>query len=354
MLLISPKSNSFPIPSTPFEAEVMEFCRLWHTGNEWFTFHTSGSTGVPKEIKIHRRQMIYSAKMTGKWLGLKSGDKALLCLPIRFIGGVMVVVRALVLDLELVIVEPSNQPEIPANLSLVLTSLVPPQLQYLLQNPSLLSSFSIAKGILVGGAAISKEIENLAAKQDIPIYLTYGMTETVSHIAYRSISKTTDEYLIPLSGVELRLNADACLCIRSFVTNEVWIETNDVADLLPDQRFQILGRKDFVINSGGMKIFPSQIEQHVQTYFLENGLSYLCFVAGLPDEKYGQRATLFIESQQAITWENDLKRYLLQHLSSKQIPKSIICLPQFIFNSNGKLDSRKTVALYQETSSIES
>ncbi|MHA8068552.1 AMP-binding protein [Aquirufa ecclesiirivi] len=354
MLVISPKSNVFPTPSTPFEAEVMEFCKLWKAGNEWFSFHTSGSTGQPKAIRIHRDQMRHSALLTGEWLGLEAGDRALLCLPIKFIGGVMVVVRALVWDLQLVIIEPSNQPEIPANIPIHLTSLVPPQLQYILQHDSLLASFQGAKGILVGGAAISVEIENLAMKQDFPIFLTYGMTETVSHIAYRPISLKTDDYLHPLPGVELKLNEEDCLCIRSPLTNNQWIETNDLAELKADQGFRILGRKDFIINSGGMKIIPSQVEKHIQAFFIEKGISALSFVAGIPDDFYGQKAVLFIESPNFFNLGDPLKQYLLQHLSSKQIPKSIICLPKFIFNSNGKLDSLKTVALYLQSSSKES
>lgn len=354
MLVISPKSNVFPNPSTSFEAEVIEFCQLWNAGNEWFNFHTSGSTGEPKAIRIHRDQMIHSAQLTGNWLGLEAGDRALLCLPVKFIGGVMVVVRALVWDLQLIIVEPSNQPDIPIDLSIQLTSLVPPQLQHILQNDSLLKPFHFAKGVLVGGAAISVEIESLAMKQDFPIFLTYGMTETVSHIAYRPISLQIDDYLRPLPGVELKLNEEGCICIRAEVTNRAWIETNDLAELKEDQRFKILGRKDFVINSGGMKLLPSQIEKHVQAYFLENGISKLSFVAGIQDIFYGQKAVLFIESPEEVSFEGHLKQYLLQHLSSKQIPKSIICLPKFLFNSNGKLDSLKTVALYLQSLSKES
>ncbi|CAM4258002.1 O-succinylbenzoic acid--CoA ligase [Cytophagaceae bacterium 50C-KIRBA] len=354
MLVISPKSNVFPIPSTAFEAEVIEFCQSWNAGNEWFNFHTSGSTGQPKAIRIHRKQMMHSAQLTGEWLGLEAGDGALLCLPVKFIGGVMVVVRALVWDLQLIIVEPSNQPEIPQEIPIRMTSLVPPQLQYILQQESLLAPFKGAKGVLVGGAAISVEIENLAQKQDFPIFLTYGMTETVSHIAYRPISLEADDFLHPLPGVEVKLNEDACICVRSQVTNHSWIETNDLAELNEDQRFRILGRKDFVINSGGMKLIPSQIEKYIQAYFLEKGISSLSFVAGIPDELYGQKAVLFIESSEQIDFGDHLKHYLLQHLSSKQIPKSIICLPKFLFNSNGKLDSLKTVALYLQSSSKES
>lgn len=354
MLVISPKSNSFPIPSTPFETEVIEFCQSWNAGNEWFEFHTSGSTGHPKAIRIHRDQMLHSAQLTGQWLGLQAGNTALLCLPVKFIGGAMVLVRALVWDLELVIIEPSNQPEIPTDFSFHLTSLVPPQLQYILQNESLCLPFQQAKGVLVGGAAISIDIENLAKQQVFPIYLTYGMTETVSHIAYRPISLEIDEYLRPLPGVELKLNQEACLCIKSSVTSNAWIETNDVAELREDQSFRILGRKDFIINSGGMKLMPSLIEKHIQAYFFENGLSNRSFVAGIPDKLYGQIAVLFIESQVNLALDAPLRQYLLRHLSSKQIPKLIIYLPNFLFNSNGKLDNLKTVALYLQSLSKES
>lgn len=354
MLVISPKSNVFPNPSTSFEAEVIEFCQLWNAGNEWFNFHTSGSTGEPKAIRIHRDQMIHSAQLTGNWLGLEAGDRALLCLPVKFIGGVMVVVRALVWDLQLIIVEPSNQPEIPLDFPIQMTSMVPPQLQYILQHDSLLAPFKESKGVLVGGAAISVEIENLALKQAFPIFLTYGMTETVSHIAYRRISSIADEYLHPLPGVEINLNEEECICIRSQVTNNLWIETNDLAEINEVQGFRILGRKDFVINSGGMKIIPSQIEKYIQAFFLTSGISVHSFVAALPDEFYGQKAVLFIESSPPLDWGDPLKAYLLKHLPSKLIPKSIICLPKFIFNSNGKLDSLKTVALYLQSSSKES
>ncbi len=321
-----------PVAETDFEQQVFAFCQAWRAGQMEFTFHTSGSTGEPKPIVISRERLYLSAKMTGDWLKLEKGDVALLSLPPSYIAGAMVLVRALVHDLALILVEPCQNPlsQIPPT-KIHLASFVPTQWATMLTSEVEFNDyFQAAKGILLGGASVP---ESLRKDYGFPVYETYGMTETVSHVAYRTWNQS---HFQTLPGVQIGQNDEDCLLICSPVTDNKWIETRDIVELKTDAQFILKGRLDRVINSGGIKLQPEKIETVYRSM-----TSLPLFVAGIPDAFWGQKLVLFLESSSnvSINLETEL-------LSSAEIPKEIICLPSFIKTASAKIDTAKTVALY--------
>ena len=322
----------FPVAETEFEQQVFAFCQSWITGQKEFTFHTSGSTGEPKPIVISRERLYVSAKMTGDWLKLEKGDVALLSLPPTYIAGAMVLVRALVHELALILVEPCQNPLIqipPQNIHLA--SFVPTQWATILDSDiELLHYFKQAKGILLGGASVP---DSLRKNYGFAVYETYGMTETVSHIAYRTWNQS---HFQTLPGVQISQNDEDCLLICAPVTDNKWIETRDVVELATEGQFVLNGRLDRVINSGGIKLQPEKIES-VYRSFTTSPL----FVAGIPDAFWGQKLVLFLESSTPVSFPAEIGL-----LSSSEIPKEIICLPSFIKTASAKIDTAKTVALY--------
>lgn len=322
----------FPVAETEFEQQVFAFCQAWRAGQTEFTFHTSGSTGEPKPIVISRERLYLSAKMTGDWLKLENGDVALLSLPPTYIAGAMVLVRALVHDLALILVEPCQNPlgQIPPT-TIHLASFVPTQWATMLTSEVRFNDyFQEAKGILLGGASVP---ESLRKDYGFPVYETYGMTETVSHVAFRSWNQS---YFQTLPGVQISQNDQGCLLMCASVTDNKWIETRDIVELKTDGQFILKGRLDRVINSGGIKLQPEKIEAVYRSQ-----TSFPLFVAGIPDAFWGQKLVLFLESASPVAINLEIAP-----LSSAEIPKEIICLPSFIKTASAKIDTVKTVALY--------
>ena len=348
MLVFNPHNANYPEPVNSFQEEVFDFCRQWKLGKNEFLFHTSGSTGKPKPIYLSRLSMIESANMTMDWLHLQEGDNVLLCLPIEYIAGAMMLVRALVLKLNIVLVEPSQNPleEITKPINIHLASFVTTQCSTILQsNPNLFTFFSEVKGILIGGSELTSSVELLTKEIQLPIFQTYGMTETSSHIAFRQISSEDAIYQC-LKDVQIKLNDQGCLCIHSPSTLNQWIETNDVAELIHVNQFSILGRNDFAINSGGRKIHPEIIEKCCHSFFAQHSITCKTFAYGLDDDFYGQKLVLFIETIDELNIQIQLIDYLKLNLESWEVPKQFIVLPEFLYTKTGKIDRPNTLTLY--------
>ncbi|WP_461147724.1 AMP-binding protein [Spirosoma pulveris] len=360
MTLISPNPNSWPTPETPYEEEALAFCRSWLGGQQQFTLYTSGSTGTPKPILLTRSQMQASAQLTGQTLGLQAGDAALVCLNIRYVAGIMMLVRGLELGLPMTIIEPSGNPLLsftPGADAFAFTALVPLQLQTILeQSRDKLQLLNGMKAILVGGAATSSALEKALHVVKAPVYATYGMTETVSHIALRRLNgPDASDLFTALNGVQLGIDARGCLHITSAATNFQRIQTNDVVELLPDTgtgntQFRLLGRADRVINSGGVKVQPEQVEDLINNRLTyqstkNRGLIPRLFVAGLPDERLGQRVVVICE-QVAIPpqqWAQILE-VIREKLGSYAVPKELIPVARFLETPTGKVDQKATIA----------
>ncbi|GAB3795395.1 AMP-binding protein [Spirosoma humi] len=365
-MLVNPVyPDTWPAPQTPYEAEALAFCRAWLADQQHFTLFTSGSTGTPKPIQLTRAQMKASAHLTGQTLGLRAGDPALVCLNTRYVAGIMMLVRGLELGLPMTILEPASNPLTgldPASQRFAFTALVPLQLQTILSNPEPKSRadqvtiLNKMKAILVGGAATSPSLEQALQEIDAPVYATYGMTETVSHIALRRLNGPDASNLFTaLAGVNLGIDARECLHITSAATNFERIQTNDVVDLITDTngkgpKFRLLGRADRVINSGGVKVQPEPVELLIQSVLATNKTTSdrpipRLFVAGLPDERLGQRMVLIIEQEliDADQWQR-IQQAVRERIGPYAVPKERITIAQFAETPTGKVDQKATIA----------
>ena len=241
-----------------------EFLSQWNDDSPCMEVQTSGSTGVPKRIYIEKVRMRASARMTCNFLDIKQGDTALLCMPLDFIAGKMMVVRALERGLELLSVEPSSHPLCKASMtgigdppSIDFAAMVPLQVWNTLQVPEEREALCRIRHLIIGGGAISQTLEQELRTLPINVWSSYGMTETLSHIALRRI---TEDYYTPLPGITLSQDQDGCLIIDAPHLCPETLFTNDIAHFTDDNRFQIIGRRDNTVCSGGIKIQIEEVE----------------------------------------------------------------------------------------------
>lgn len=338
--IIPDKILQTPAPIDPYFRQAWEFCQSYAAGKEEFLLHTSGSTGEPKPILLTRAQMQASAWVTQKALHLKSGQQALVCLNVAYIAGTMMLVRGMELGLTLSIVPPSSQPfaEVPDDLSIDFTAVVPLQLQTLLETGqhNRLNSLNV---IIVGGAPVNNTLLTQIQQLSVPVFSTYGMTETVSHIALRKLNgvDASESYTL-LEGVEADTDERDCLRLCGAVTNYQWIQTNDVVIFNDATHFQIIGRADNIINSGGIKIQLEKVERTIEHIW---NRSARFFVWWKPDERLGQKLILVIENDRIVDNESFYKE-LQDLLTPYEIPREVHTVKKFVETATGKVDKRRT------------
>lgn len=316
-----------------FERAIGDFLLDWFNDRPTLSLGTSGSTGDPKIIEVRKAHMINSALATGAFFKMGAGTRALLCLPSKFIAGKMMLVRAMFLGWDLHGIRPASAPLIPLGKDYDFCAMVPLQVQ------NSLSRLHRIGTLLVGGAPLPPELRSRLSGEAIRAYETYGMTETVSHIALREI----DDNLVDGTGFkalpEVVFSQDQrdCLVIQAPKIFDGTITTNDVVRLISDTEFQWLGRHDHIINSGGIKLIPEQIELKLSPLF-----SSRFFVAGIPDKTLGQKLVLLIEGE--IDSELLLQNIRgLKSLSKYEVPKEIYSVPHFLETENEKIRREATL-----------
>ncbi len=314
--------------------DINLFLDDWNNSSDSITTMTSGSTGKPKSLRLLKSKMIESAKMTGAFLDLKAGDKAVLCLSPNTIAGKMMIVRSIVLNLQLIVIKIDSNPFKYLNNDIDFIAIVPLQLKKTLENfPEKLKK---SRNIIVGGGDISEELIINLKKNKTTVFHTFGMTETISHVAMRKIGFETENFFTALGDVVFSQKENA-LIIESALLLDSLIETNDIIELIDKKHFKWIGRKDFVINSGGVKIQPELVENKLNTL-----LSNPFFIHGMKDEVLGQKVVLFIEGIDDLR----INKVILQKLVSKyESPKEIIYISEFIRSESGKINRLKTVEL---------
>lgn len=326
-----------------FERNTIDFCRQWLSGIKQFELQTSGSTGVPKKITVTREQMETSANMTLAALQLSSNQTELVCLDTRYIAGKMMLVRALVGSLNIIAIEPSANPfEKFKNESIDFVALVPYQLKSILESEQH-NQFNKIKHTIVGGAPLDEPIKKLLQNYSCQFYETFGMTETLSHIALKKINgPTKSDYFKTLPGISIGQDERACLCIQApHLPTE--IITNDVIEMKSLDEFIWLGRFDNVINSGGVKIFPESTERKIEAIFSELQIANRFFVAGLPDEKWGQKVTLIIEGSLTEKITQKIEERIKEKLSKFEIPRAIKFANDFSQTVTEKINRKETL-----------
>ncbi|BAO77566.1 AMP-binding protein [Winogradskyella sp. PG-2] len=318
-----------------YEKVTGNFLIDWLNEKNYLHMNSSGSTGQPKRIKLSKQAMVNSAIATGDFFGLKPGYKALHCLPSHYIAGKMMFVRALVLGLEIDFVEPSADPIFDYNKRYDFCAMIPLQLKHTID------STKNIKTIIIGGSKITKPLLEKIKVSRSKFYETYGMTETVTHVAVRSLqSKTTngETYFSALANVNFEQDERQCLIINAPKLVEGALVTNDIVDLKSETSFNLLGRFDNVINSGGIKLFPEQIEDKLQSVIDERYI-----VAGESDVDLGEKLILIVENPTGSIEVIEDRIKQLKGLTKYEIPKKIYKADKLIETASGKIQRNKTI-----------
>lgn len=332
--------------SNVLAATAIRLCKEWFDGKEWFELKTSGSTGTPKTIEVHRSQIEASANASLLFFQLKESDSVVCPLSLGVIGGQMMLYRSIIGGLELSVLpadKSMSQLNTSASYDFIPVSAI--QLHEVLQHhadkAAVLNSL---KNLLIGGSSISEALLLLIRNQlRCTVWQSYGMTETVSHIAMRQIHPHTQEVYTVLPDIEIAVDTRSCLKIKGAVTQQQWLQTNDVVQLTDAQHFTFTGRADFTINSGGIKIQAEHIEKVIDTLFREWQVDTAFFVAGIPDEVLGEKLILVLENA-AIDTEHQKKilAELVKRLPKYHAPKSIQ-IRSFCYTPSGKINRTETL-----------
>ncbi len=314
------------------EKQLAEFILEWLYPKEVLLVSTSGTTGSPKTLALEKTKVIASARATGEFFTLPQGTKALLCLSTNYIAGKLMVVRAMTLGWHLDVVTPNKHPLLQTKKEYDFTAMVPLQVQQSLKE------LHRVKKIIVGGAPVSAVLEKQLQEIPSQLFATYGMTETITHIAIKKLNQReviendADAYEA-LPGVSFTVDNRNCLIITAPAISKNKVITNDVVTLFSNTRFQWLGRADFVINSGGHKVHPEQVEQ-----VLALVMDAPYFISSLADPSLGEKVILVIEGN-----ENTFPEIDYVGLHPYEIPKDIYFVKELIYTTTGKINREETL-----------
>lgn len=316
-----------------FERYMGDFLLDWLDQNETIYLETSGTTASPTRMLYKKQALVNSAIATGNFFNISVGDKALHCLPANFIAGKMMLIRAMILGFSLDLVSPSKNPFHRNEKVYDFVAMTPMQAFYSLPN------LNQVKTLIVGGAFVSVALQKELIKHKVNAFETFGMTETLSHIAVRSMEDPPSEFTC-LSHVSITQDSRKCLVINSpklYIKNLI---TNDEVEFLDQNRFRLIGRVDYVINSGGIKLHPEQIERK-----LSKILTLHYFITSLPDAVLGQKVVLVLIENKDIDTSNLINQLKKNgNLTPYEIPKAIVFFSDFILTHSGKIKREKTLA----------
>lgn len=318
---------SFIKEGDDFEKPVGDFLLDWFNEKPYIDMLTSGSTGIPKTIRVAKQAMVRSALATGDYFDLIPGNKVLNCLPVKYVAGKMMFVRSFILGLEMEFVAPTSHPLQKNELKFDFAAMVP------LQAQNSISELGCIKKLIVGGAKINAHLEQqLLALPNTQCYETFGMTEAVSHIAAKKIGQKA---FTVLPHVSIETDVRNCLIIHAPDVSEKSIITNDLVEIIKKNQFIFLGRLDNVVNSGGIKLIPEQIEAKMSKSFKNR-----FFVIGIPDESLGEKLILVIEGK-----KYDVDNGIFDVLDKYEKPKDIVFVAKFAETPNGKVVRKKSIGI---------
>ena len=322
-------SNILQNNLSDWECAFFTFLENWLDDSASITVHTSGSTGSPKSISLPKEMMMASARMTNEFFGLNQNSHALLCLSANYIAGKMMIIRALIGDYDLTIQPPASAPKIDRQYDFC--AMVPMQVELLLQNSEGEAQLNKIKKLIIGGSAITSALQNRLQSLQTAGYSTYGMTETVSHIALQRLNGVNQsDCYNAIQGVHFTTDERDCLIIHAPHLQPTPFITNDVVTLLHPTSFRWLGRYDNVINSGGIKHHPEVLAKKIES--LINRRFYFC---SAPDPTLGEKLILMIEGEPFDT--ENLEIQLKTALSKYEYPKEIRFMEKFEETENGKV-----------------
>ena len=309
--------------------DLARFLVEWRKKCPTLTVLTSGSTGSPKPIAVEKIRMANSARVTCSFLRLKKGDTALLAMPLRYIAARMMVVRALVWGLDLIVSQPSSSPLASLEKHVTFAPLTAMQVYESLQDASTAKKLKEIDCLLIGGGAVTGPLAE--ALRDFPneVWSSYGMTETLSHIALRRVNgPEASEWYTPLFGVSVRLTPDGRLAIWAPRVTEGELVTNDIAEIDGDGRFRILGRCDNVVNTGGIKVQLEAVEE-----LLEPVLHLPFCVTSVTDQRLGEKLVMLHVGSE--TAEN-LEKLCRHVLPRYWVPRAYLRVSEIPLTETGK------------------
>ncbi len=325
------KGNSLVKHGEDFQVQIGQFLLDWLSDESTLEVSTSGSTGTPKMIKLKKNHMVNSALATGDYFKLEPKQKALLCLPCTGIAGKMMLVRAMVSGLHLDAVEPASRP-LKEDKIYDFVAMVPLQVQ------NSISQLSQIKTLIIGGAPVNTKLRDKLQGSPVQAFETYGMTETITHIAVKKINQQPSDYFEILSGVQIETDERGCLVIDAPRISDAKVVTNDLVEIKNDIQFRWLGRYDSIINSGGIKLFPEKIEKEIAPL-----IAVRFFVAGLPDESLGQKLVLVMEGEPQNEHELLQSIKALATISKYEVPKQVYFVKTFEETVTQKINRTKTL-----------
>ena len=312
-----------------YERNAGDFLLDWLDDKDYLTVKSSGSTGLPKKIRISKQAMVYSAIATGNYFNLEPGNTALHCLSTNFIAGKMMLVRAMILGLEIDLVEPAPLPIFDDYKTYDFCAMAPMQIQ------SSLNRLNNIKTIIIGGAPISNKLMEDLQAINTKVYASFGMTETVSHIAIKPLNiKGYNGHYTTLDHVKISQDDRNCLVIEAPKLSDHKIVTNDIVKLYSPTEFEFVGRYDNMVNSGGIKLFPELIEAK-----LKGKIKNRFFMASEPDDILGEKLIMILEGK-----ENTTNASTFEELDNYEVPKHIYLVDQFV-EVNEKIQREKTLEL---------
>lgn len=316
--------------------DVHDFTYLWNDDSQYITQQTSGSTGPPKTIEIPKWKMKASAQMTSSFLGLNNCKSALICMSTKYIGGKMMLVRAILNNLTIYVTNVTSNPLKNLKFPIDFAAMVPLQVEtILIENPEKLN---LIKYLIIGGAPVSDHLVEKLKDYSCLAYSTFGMTETVSHIALRSL-KTINEPYIAIGNTHFSTE-DNCLVINSEELKIKALKTTDMVELIDNKSFKWLGRADFVINSGGVKIHPEIVEKKIAKVIHSERF----IISKLPDPILGEKVVFIGENELDTA---DLKTMIEANVEQFERPKEYYFIPSLKKTASGKIDRIKTTQVIQ-------
>jgi O-succinylbenzoic acid--CoA ligase len=317
-----------------WQKSVVSFLKQWFNTSDEVLVQTSGSTGKPQMIHLSKAKMRASASMTCDYFGLKPLDRALLCLSAENIAGKMMLVRAMVRGLHLIAVNPVGCPLSDIKGKVKFSAMVPLQIQHCLESNCL----DKTEIVLIGGVAISNKMHEELLKQTVSCYISYGMTETMSHVALKKLNgQDASDWYEALDDIQFSLDERGCLQIHATRLGVENLQTNDLCELKGTHQFRWLGRFDFVINSGGVKVNPEQLEKLLSPYIL-----FPFFITGTPSEKFGEQIVLFIEAPSMEQIPVHQIQQIIKDWPKYKRPKDIFYFTKFVYTSSGKINRNAT------------
>jgi len=330
-----------------FERDTLTFIKCWLSDQSEFSIKTSGSTGKLKTIDFRREQMKKGTIRTLETFGLKKGDRILMCLNPRFIAGMMMIVRALEGDLELIIETPSSNPliEFTTGNNLDFAAFTPNQIEHILnESPAKLIGI---KTILIGGADLHSVLEEKLQEVKSQVFHSYAMTETLTHVALRRVNgPKKSKFFYALPGVSFKLDDRSCMIINDRLLEIEDLITNDIVKLIDDSSFIWMGRFDNVINTGGVKIQIENLEKKISQIFNEIELENNFCIIPKSDRELTQKMILLVEINQHQISEYSLLKMLKARLPKYHAPKKIILVPEILHTKTGKIDRIQNADVY--------